>query len=223
MATMTTCPRGHAVEADAVYCTVCWIRVEPEDPQRAAALSRRRRRTFLGIPLLIASSVIIGIAVGQVLGNRAAGPEVVALPAPSVSATIPVIPSDAASAAAVAAPLAASVADPVMSASASACLLQLRDQNAPCAIGPDTTTVTVCVPEVTTVLTVEMRPAGSDTWQDVSTQARLDGAGSCPSGSLAAELAIDATGIGSDGAAWRIKALDSAGARVWKSRVLNAA
>ena len=215
MDTPTNCPRGHALDEGSIYCTVCWIRVVPVDPIEAAARLRRRRRTFLGITLLAVTGVVIGSVTGRVLGGGSDSTAVMALP-PVASA-----PSSAAppmEAAVVAAPLAATVADPV--SADGGCSVQVRGQELACTLINDRLTFTVCVPDGTERIRVRTRGTSSGPWQDATYDINLGTGTACPRNEISAEVAIDATSM--DAAKWRIFGRDDQREKLWKSPLITA-
>jgi hypothetical protein len=225
---VTECPRGHPLAEDAVYCTVCWIRVQPEDPEVVSARTKRRRWLFMGIPLLGGSAIIVGIAVGGALGTSTgnSGASVVALP-PTVTASAPApsapsTPITSSTAAAepvsvVAAPLAATVADPVKTPADAACIAIVRDQEVACVTSDDRLEFTVCVPDATTLIRVGTRPNDNVVFSDASSEIELGGPSDCPAGEIAAAIAIDSF---SPLPTWRIVGRDKADLKIWKSRVV---
>ncbi len=220
METLTTCPRGHALEPNAVYCTVCWIRVEPEDPERVAARRKRRRRMILGIPLLGAGSIVVGVLVGSLLANDAGdgAPAVTALePAAVAVSAAPVDPIDQ-PVAVVAEPLAGTVTDPVTDPADTGCAALVRDVQVPCALTDDRLEFTVCVPAATTVIRVGTRPNDNVTFDDASSDIALGGSAGCATGDIAADIAIDSY---SPAATWRIVGRDASDTKIWKSRVVT--
>lgn len=161
------CPRGHELAENAVYCTVCWVRVAPEDPERVAARRRRQRRIWF--PLLGAGAVALGITVGGTLGSSA-GPvgDAVTAAAPvsdvSMPATAEPVPSEE-PVTVTAAPMAATVAEP--------------------------TSLTVCVPQDTSDATVRIRVVAGEPWQDEPADVGLDGRGGCSTGAVEATVSFD--------------------------------
>lgn len=222
MDTITTCPRGHALEENAVLCTVCWIRVVPEDPEVVAARRRRARRIWL--PLFGAGAVLVGVGLGGALepyiGQGADTSVVVAGEAAPITPVATAAPADDVAAESVEEPvtvavdpLAATVADPVGSG-ADACAVTLRNQSVDCVSVGDELTFSICVPDATTSVTVATRASGE--WEPVSSTVTLGQASACPTGTTAADLVVPDF-AGSDGSDWRIVSRDEAGAKVWKS------
>ncbi|MCX6432049.1 MAG: hypothetical protein NTX29_04435 [Actinobacteria bacterium] len=213
MDTPARCPRGHALNEGTIFCTVCWIRVVPEDPIEAAARLRRRRRTFLGISLLAVTGVVIGSVTGQVLTGSSDGTTVVALP---LVASTPASAAPSEATAVVAAPLAATVADPV--SAEGNCTVQVRGQDLPCTLVNDRLTFTVCVPAGTQRIRVRTRGSSSEPWQDATYVISLGTGTNCPTNEISAEVAIDATSI--DAAKWRIVGRDDQREKLWKSPLI---
>ena len=220
METLTTCPRGHALEPNAAYCTVCWIRVEPEDPERVAARRKRRRRMILGIPLLGAGSIIVGVFVGSLLANDAsdAASTVTALEPVAVAVSAaPVVVIDE-PVTVVAEPLAGTVADPVTEPAGTGCVALVRDIQVACALTDDRLQFTVCVPAETTLIRVGTRPNDNVRFDDASSDIALGGSAGCPTGDITADVTIDAY---SPAATWRIVGRDASDTKIWKSRVVT--
>lgn len=220
MDTITTCPRGHALEENAVLCTVCWIRVVPEDPEVIAARKRRARRIW--IPLFGAGAVLVGVGIGGALEPYIASSTDSAVVMAEAAAVPVEAPATADDSAAVAVeepvavevdPLAATVADPV-GADSGACVVTLRNQTVDCVTSGEELALTVCVPDTTATIAVATRSSGE--WQPVSSTVTLGQASGCAAGTVAADLVVPAS-TGSDGNDWRIVSRDDAGAKVWKS------
>jgi hypothetical protein len=186
------------------------------------ARAKRRRRLFLGIPLLGGSAIIVGIAVGGALGTSTGNSDasVVALP-PTVTASAPAPSAPGTSSAepvsVVAAPLAATVADPVQTPADAGCVVIVRDQEIPCSTSDDRIEFTVCVPDATTLIRVGTRPNGNVVFSDASSEIALGGPSDCPVGEIAADIAIDSF---SPLPTWRIAGRDKADVKIWKSRVV---
>lgn len=217
-----TCPRGHAVEDDAVYCTVCWVRVVPEDPEVLAA--RRRRRRFR-LPLIAAGAVLLGAAAGLVLSQtRTAEPAIVAQPAAATPAAIvPAQPSSSPEQQAaeqpivVSQPEAATIADPALT-SETACSISIAGTPGPCTIADGRLAFETCVPGETVTLEVRSRPGKKADWVDVSTDAQLGAPDGCETGFVTAAVVIDAADAGTGDGTWKLVARDSAGDKVWKAK-----
>ena len=182
------CPRGHDLAENAVYCTVCWVRVAPEDPERVAARRRRQRRVWF--PLLGAGAVALGIAAGGTLGSST-GPVGDAVTAAAPVADVPV-PASAEPTpmeepvTVMAAPMAATFAEPTL--------------------------LTVCVPQDASDVTVRIRRVDDQPWQDESADISLDGRGACPSDEVEATVSFDETL--SEGTRVKIVARNDAGERL---------
>ena len=209
------CPRGHAVEENAVYCTVCWVRLEPEDPEVVAA--RRRRRRFR-LPFIAAAAVLIGAGAGMVLSQtRTTEPDLVAEPAASAPVAIVAAgPSPAAEQpVTVSAPEAATVADPVI-ASESACSIAIDGTSSPCTLTDGRLVFQVCVPEDTATLQARSRASEGADWVDASTDVVLGTAEGCDAGFVTADVVVDAADAG-DGS-WKLVARNGAGDKLWKAK-----
>lgn len=219
------CPRGHAIDEGAVYCTVCWVRLVPEDPEVVAARRRRRRR--FRIPFIAASALAVGVAAGAVMaqtGTGAVSPAIVAAPATSPAAVVAAEdPTAAAEDTLVitAQPEAATVADPVI-ASEAACQVTIDGRDLPCSTTDDRLVFQACVPETTVLVEARTRAAEDAPWTDVSMDAVLGTADGCDAGQVAADVVIDAPDAGTGDATWRLVARDANGERVWKARFVLA-
>lgn len=222
MSVQPECPRGHLLEPNAVYCTVCWMRVAPEDPAAIAARQRRRRRVWF--PLFGAGAVVLGVTVGGVLerATDSTTPDsVVAEAPPSIAASTAASTPAAEAATVTAVPLAGTVADPVQSTGA-ACTVDMRDQQLECSTEDGQLAFTVCVPAGTALLEARTRPDSGSPWADVSTDVIVRDDTTCDGG-LAADVAIAAPAAGRDGAKWRLVARTADGDRLWASRISTTA
>lgn len=212
-----TCPRGHAIEENAVYCTVCWVRLEPEDPEVVAA--RRRRRRFR-LPFLATAAVLIGAGAGVLLSQASpTEPTLVAEPAtsapgsivaagPSPSAEQPIVVSQ---------PEAATVADPVIAAQ-SECSITIDGTTSPCSVTDGQLVFEVCVPQTTATLEARSRTSEDAGWIDVSTDVVLGTSAGCDDGFVTADVVVDAADAGAGDGSWKLVARDSAGDKVWKAK-----
>ncbi len=225
MASPGRCPRGHDLAENAVYCTVCWIRVEPEDPAIVEARARRRRRIW--IPLFAASSVLVGVAVGGTLAAQSTASVVAESEASSAQANTTASPdgeptsdgtSEAAPVTATNVPLAATVVEPVVDQEE--CTARLLDQDVACAVDAEALAFTVCVPEATALMRARSRAADSDEWLTAASDVVLGGAGACAPGSVSAQVSIAAAAAGADGSTWRMVGRDTADQKIWKSRLV---
>ena len=192
------CPRGHDLEPNAVYCTVCWVRVEPEAPERVAARRRRQRRVWF--PLFGAGAVVVGIAVGGTLGLGAGGdPGAIVAATEGVSDGSPTPVSTAAAAepaapeepTTVAAPLAATVEEP--------------------------TAVTTCLPEGTAAVIASTRADASAEWQEVEATTALGPQASC--GTAEIEAVVTLAAPVPDGHRIRLVARDAEGERLARVKI----
>lgn len=194
MASPGTCPRGHELAENAVYCTVCWIRVEPVDPEVIAARKRRQRRIW--IPLMGAGAVALGVVVGGSLGIGSDGgtdtqSAVVAAEAPP-SAPAPVeastpAPSPSTAGTVVAAPLAATVAEST------------------------TRTLEACVPEAAASVLLKGRSSTDEPWVEAPADITIGEQGTCPAGEVTVTVASQ-----SDAQRWRLVVRDGSGDRIAK-------
>lgn len=214
-----TCPRGHAIEENAVYCTVCWVRLVPEDPEVLEARRRRRRR--FRIPFIAASALAVGVAAGAVMAQTSTtSPAIVAAPATSAAAVVAAAEPTAAAEdtlVVTAQPEAATVADPVIAAEAG-CQVTIDGRDLSCSTTDDRLVFEVCVPDTTALVEARTRAAEGAPWTDVSMDAVLGSADGCDAGQVAADVVIDAPDAGTGDATWRLVARDANGERVWKSR-----
>ena len=224
--TPSECPRGHALNEGTTHCTVCWIRVAPEDPIEAAARRTRRRHTILGISLLAVTGVVLGGFAGKVLGGTSSGPTIMALPlmasaAPSVPASTSASTSPDEPTTVVAVPLAATIADPVTGQGDGSCTVQVRGQEVACNLGDDQLTFTACVPAGTERIRVRTRGTSSEPWQDASYDVALgiDAGANCSSSEIAADIVISATAV--EAAKWRIVGRDSDRTKLWTSPLVT--
>ena len=204
MASSGTCPRGHELAEDAVYCTVCWVRVEPIDPEVVAARRRRQRRIW--IPLFGAGAVALGVLVGGSLGSGSgtgsaivaaeqppvatAVPSTVASAAPDATASDAPAPSSAAEPVAVTAPLAATVAEPLVR------------------------TLTACVPADTGAIVLKGRSSTDDPWVEQAADVTIGAQGGCAAGEVEASISS-----GTDATRWRLVLQDGSGERIGKDTV----
>ncbi len=231
MTTMTTCPRGHDLEPNAVYCTVCWMRVEPEDAAIVAARVRRRRRVW--IPLFGAGAILVGVGLGGAvaLSTQASAPTVVAAAASPVIAEAPPVaqPQAVADEPVAAEPVAAEplAAEPVAAEPLAAtvveapqatpgCTAELKDQQATCALDADVATLAVCVPEATSAMIVRTRASADVPWEKTIQDLVPADAAVCADGLVGATVAIDTA---SADAKLKVVAKDAEGTRLWRSRV----
>jgi hypothetical protein len=220
------CPRGHELAENAVYCTVCWIRVEPEDPARVAARQRRRRRIW--IPLLATSSILIGVVIGGAMGAGSAGSEgsIVAQDAAETVGTANPEPSAQASPETSAealpvdsgvTPLAATV---VEESPVGSCSAEVLGQTVPCTDPADALAFTICVPDGTARVKVSTRESADADWQPVSSDATFGSAADCSAGSVAAEITVFEAVAGTPEATWRLAGRDDINEKLWKSRLV---
>ena len=199
MASPGTCPRGHELAEDAVYCTVCWVRVEPVAAEVVAERKRRQRRIW--IPLMGAGAVALGVVVGGSLGvgsGSVSEPDVVAGEAALVPSTpaasapdtsAPATPSPAASAAevVVAAPLAATV--------------------------PESTTRTLeaCVPADAASVLLKGRSTTDEPWVEAAADVVIGDQAACAEGEVSVAVSSD-----TDAQRWRLVVKDASGERIDK-------
>ena len=213
-----TCPRGHAVEENAVYCTVCWVRLVPEDPEVLAARARRRR---FRLPFLAAGALILGAGAGLLLAQTRTVEPPAIVAEPAVSAPASIVAAAPSSAAAqpvtVSQPEAATVADPII-ASESACSVDIDGTTTPCSVTEGQLVFEVCVPEKTATLEARSRASENAEWVDVSTDVTLGSTDGCDAGDVTADVVIDAADAGTGDGTWKLVARDGAGDKVWKAK-----
>jgi len=194
MASPGTCPRGHELAENAVYCTVCWIRVEPVDPEVIAARKRRQRRIW--IPLMGAGAVALGVVVGGSLGTGSggsAGPDAAlvageALPAvPAPAEPAEPSPSPSAAEVVVAAPLAATVAEPTPR------------------------TLEACLPSAADSVLLKGRSTTDEPWVEAPADIVIGEQGTCADGEVAVTVASDTSAQ-----RWRLIVMDDSGDRIGK-------
>ena len=211
-----TCPHGHPLAEDAVYCTVCWVRVEPQDP--AVEIGRRRRARRIWIPFLAVSALLAGVAVGGVLGMRSVGytPTFVAQEFPTLAP-----PDDSADAssepvAVAAEPLAATILD--TSQAGEDCVAVILEQAVPCALDSDGLALAVCAPDGTVLIKVSSRETKADAWRDAPSQFAVGRGDNCEPPAVTAELLIAAADT--DASAWRMVGHGVDGQKLWSSRLV---
>ena len=194
MASPGTCPRGHELAENAVYCTVCWIRVEPVDPEVVAARKRRQRRIW--IPLMGAGAVALGVAAGGALGTGSGGgadtqSAVVAAEAPPAASapedSSAPAPSPSAAEVVVAAPLAATVAETTPR------------------------TLEACLPDAAASVQLKGRSSTDEPWVEAPADIVVGGQEACAEGEVSVTVASD-----SDAQRWRLVVRDDSGDRIGK-------
>jgi len=226
-----TCPRGHPVEPDAVLCTVCWVRLDGEDPA-----SKRSR--ILDLPIKPTSAAVVGgivlaagVGAALLMSGQSAPAAVVAVeasptsvaPAPSSSPAAPTpSPSATDQSVVTSVPLAATVTDPVSAGTDEACVLATLDQQVPCRAEGDLVRFEVCVPGDTGLLEVRGRQSKADEWEDVPADVVLLTGGGCASDAARADIAVTAATFASSDSKWRLVGRDDAGEKLWKSKITAA-
>ena len=221
METSATCPRGHAVAPDAVLCTVCWVRLDGEDPvsKRARILNLVSQPRFA----LVAGGVVLAAGVGAslVLANptepaavmAGESPALVAPASPSPSAE----PSDQPVVTSV--PLAATIAAPVVTGPDGACLLRTLDQEVTCVTEGELVRFEVCVPAGTSTIDLRTRSSADEEWTDVAADVVLLPGDGCAADDLRADVALAATAFTVTESRWRLVGRDVGEDRLWKSKV----
>lgn len=230
METSGTCPRGHAVAPDAVLCTVCWVRLDGEDP----VSKRARILSLVSQPLVavVVGGVVLAAGVGAslILANPTAPPAVVAGEAPAEATPSAASPSPSASASAsaseqpvvTAVPLAATIVAPVVTGPDGACRLSALDQQVTCLTEGELVRFEVCVPDETSAVDVRTRPTKDDEWTDVAADVVLLPGDGCGAERLRADVAMAAETFTVTESRWRLVGRDSSGDKLWKSKLLPA-
>ena len=224
METPGTCPRGHAVEPDAVLCTVCWVRLDGEDP----VTKRARILNLVSQPLVavVVGGVVLAAGVGAALlvANPSAPSAVVAGEAPlSVASPSPSPSATAEQPTVTSVPLAATIVTPVVTGPDGGCTLATLDQEATCRTEGDLVRFEVCVPAETSAVVVRTRPSADDEWADVAADVVLLSGGDCAADGIRADIALAAEAFTVSETDWRLVGRDSNGDKLWKSKVRPAA
>lgn len=224
METPGTCPRGHAVAPDAVLCTVCWVRLDGEDP----VSKRARILNLVSQPMVavVVGGVVLAAGVGAtlLLADPSAPPAVVAGEAPPPAVASP-SPSPSPTAAApdqpvvTSVPLAATIVRPVVTGPDGACLLNALDQQAACRTEGELVRFEICVPADTSTVSVRTRSSADDEWADVAADVVLLPGGGCTADGLRADVALDATEFTVTESQWRLVGRDSSSDKLWKSKL----
>lgn len=217
-----TCPRGHPVAPDAVLCTVCWVRLDGEDP--VTKRSRILRIATKPVSAAVVGGIVLGAGVGAaLLVNAPSTPSAVvaveaaptiAAPTPSASATVqPDVTS---------VPLAATVTNPIVAGPDTVCILTTLDQQVTCRTEGDLVRFEVCVPGATELLVVRSRQSKDDVWEDVPADVVLLAGGSCASEDARADVAVKTVAFSVSDSNWRLVGRDDAGEKLWKSKLTAA-
>jgi hypothetical protein len=228
METLITCPRGHPVEDEAVLCTVCWVRLDGEDPEnkRARALNLVSRPVVAAVVGAVVLAAGVGAAI--ILANPSAPPGVIAgesavviaPPSPSESAEEP---SAVEQPIVTSVPLAATVVSPAATGADSPCLLNVLDQEAACRTEGDLVRFEVCVAAETSTVEIRTRPSADDKWADVSSDVVFLPGDGCAAGGQRADVALAAASFDVTESKWRLVGRDSTGDKLWKSKLRPAA
>ncbi len=219
METPGTCPRGHAVAPDAVLCTVCWVRLDGEDP-----ISKRARILNLvskPVAAVVVGGVVLAAGVGAslLLANPTTPSAVVAGEAPVLASPSPSpsTPSDQPVVTSV--PLAATIATPVVTGPDGACELSTLDQQATCLTEGALVRFEVCVPADTATVVVRTRSSADDEWADVAADVVLLPGGGCADDGVRADVALAAAAFTVAETNWRLVGRDGSGDKLWKSKL----
>jgi hypothetical protein len=221
METSATCPRGHAVAPDAVLCTVCWVRLDGEDP----VSKRARILNLVAQPriALVVGGVVLAAGVGAslLLANPTEPAAVMAGEAPAVVA--PLSPSASAEPSdqpvVTSVPLAATIVGPVVTGPDGACVLRILDQEVTCVTEGELVRFEVCVPAATSMIDLRARPSADEEWADVAADIVLLSGGTCAGDGLRADVALAAETFTVYESSWRLVGRDGDGDRLWKSKV----
>lgn len=221
METTSTCPRGHAVGPDAVLCTVCWVRLDGEDP-----LTKRARILKLVSQPVVAAVVggvvlAAGVGAALLLANPSAPSAVVAGEAAPVAASPTPSPTAAPldQPVVTSVPLAATIVTPVVTGPDGACLLRTLDQQVTCRTEGDLVRFEVCVPAETSSIVVRTRSSTDDEWTDVDADVVLLPGDDCAADDVRADVALASTAFTVTESKWRLTGQDSSGDKLWKSKV----
>lgn len=242
METPVTCPRGHAVAPDAVLCTVCWVRLDGEDPQSKRARILNVVSRPAGVAVVGGVVLATGIGAAFILANPSAPPAIVAgdsavviaspsaTAAPSASSeqTADAAPSASSLPSAISSadeplvtsvPLAATVVGPVTTGPDGTCLLDVLDQETACSAEGELVRFEVCVPAGTATVVVRTRSTPDDEWADVSSDVVLLPGDGCASDGQRADVALAAAGFDVTQSKWRLVGRDTSGDKLWKSKL----
>lgn len=221
METPGTCPRGHTVAPDAVLCTVCWVRLDGEDP----VSKRARVLNLVAQPriALVAGAVVLAAGVGAslLLANPTPPPAVVAGEAPAAAASPSPSPSPSTPDQPVvtSVPLAATIVTPVVTGPDGACLLSVLDQQVTCRTEGDLVRFELCVPGETSTVDVRTRLSADDEWADVVADVVLLPGDDCAADGVRADVALAAATFTVNESRWRLVGRDVSGDKLWKSKL----
>jgi hypothetical protein len=208
-----------------VLCTVCWVRLDGEHPTS----KRARILNLVSQPVtaVAVGAMVLAVGVGATLvtTSQSAPAAVVAAAASVASPSAQPTPSASAADAPVvtAVPLAATVADPLVSGTPGTCLLTAGEQQIDCRLEGDSVRFDVCVPATAADLQVRTRASAEDPWQDVPADVVLLSGGTCEAPELRADVAIEAAAFSVSDEKWRLVARDDAQDKVWSSKLRPAA
>ncbi len=211
MPTVVTCPRGHELEPNAVLCTVCWIRVEPVDPEVEATRRRRQRRIWL--PMVGTAALLVGVFLGGSLGLLGGGssePTVTAADAPVEVVAVEAAPVEAAPVEA--APTSDAVDEPVAAPAAT--------PEAVAVVEAATTTdwtQALCVPADAVAFEVSARAIKKDPWSPVEAAVAVEGTAECAADEAAATVAVVSLPDGATKV--RVVSRDAAGDKLAKAKL----
>ena len=221
METPGTCPRGHTVAPDAVLCTVCWVRLDGEDP----VSKRARVLNLVSQPriALVAGAVVLAAGVGAslLLASPTAPPAMVAGEAslPVASSTPDPSPSASAEPVVTSVPLAATIVAPGVTGPDGACLLSVLDQQVTCRTEGELVRFEVCVPAETSTVDVRTRSSADDEWADVLADVVLLPGDDCAADGVRADVALAAATFTVNESRWRLVGRDVGGDKLWKAKL----
>jgi hypothetical protein len=209
------------VAPDAVLCTVCWVRLDGEDP----ASKRARILNLVSQPVVAAvvGGVVLAAGVGAalILANPTEPAAVMAGESPALVTPASPRPSGQAPDQPVvtSVPLAATIVAPVVTGPDGACLLRALDQDVACVNEGELVRFEVCVPSGTSAVDLRTRPSTDEAWADVSADIVLLPGGPCAADGLRADVALAATAFTVTESRWRLVGRDDSGDKLWKSRL----
>jgi hypothetical protein len=220
METPGTCPRGHAVAPDAVLCTVCWVRLDGEDP----VSKRARILNLVSQPLVavVVGGVVLAAGVGASLilaDPTAPSAAVVAGEAPQVPSPSPSPSTQSEQPVVTSVPLAATIATPLVTGPDGACELRTLDQRATCRTEGELVRFEVCAPTDTATVVLRTRLSADGEWADVAADVVLLPGGDCANDGVRADVAVAAAAFTVADTDWRLVGRDDSGDRLWKSRL----
>jgi hypothetical protein len=210
-----------------VLCTVCWVRLDGEDP----VSKRARILDVVAQPkvAVVVGGVVLAAGVGAslMLANPSAPPSVVAEQAPRTVASPSSVTSSTPDPSATApdqpvvtsVPLAATIVTPVVTGPDGACRLDVLDQQVTCLTEGQLVRFEVCVPSDTSSVDVRTRPSANAEWSDVAADVVLLPGGDCAAADVRADVALPAATFTVNESRWRLVGRDVSGDKLWKSQL----